>query len=108
MNAKRMQEHKNYKKTKEPNKKKIFVVIIILIGIIFSGVVISKKIDTNTHNQRERVDNNEENIFEKSFEEKEFGDLKMKEIKINVTEGVSTFNAILENSSNKKFKGKDI
>lgn len=109
MNAKRMKEHKNYKKTKETNKKKIFVAIIILIGIIFSGVVISKKVETNTNSKKRDINKNDiENMFEKSFEEKEFGKLKMKDIKIKVTEGVSTFEAIIENKDNKNFKAKDV
>lgn len=106
MNAKRMKEHKT---TKGRNKKKILITIIILTGIIFSGVFVSKKIETNVSNEK-KEDNtyNKENIFEKSFEEKEFGKLKMKDIKIKVTEGVSTFEAIIENKDNKNFKTKDI
>ena len=93
-----MKEHKT---TKGRNKKKILITIIILTGIIFSGVFVSKKIETNVSNEK-KEDNtyNKENIFEKSFEENEFGKLKMKDIKIKVTEGVSTFEAIIENKDN--------
>lgn len=103
MKAKRMKIKE--KPRKSANRKRIFLITIIILVIIAIGVFAYQKIEENYEEEKlqESIENGE-----KVLPDTEMENLKMQDIKITVNDDVSKLNAKLKNISDEEFKAKNI
>lgn len=103
MKAKRMKIKE--KPRKSANRKRIFLITIIILVIIAIGVFTYQKIED--HYEEEKMQESIEN-GEKVLPDSELGSLKMQNIKITVNDDISKLNAKIENMSDEDFTAKNI
>lgn len=97
---------KRFKKSKKKtNKKKIILVMLVVLiivglGFYFSKNIINLKVKKQSETQKE--------ISAKLLEEKQYKDMKIKDISLKIDESASYFKCNMENTTDKKFNQEEV
>lgn len=96
---------KRFKKSKKKtNKKKIVLVILVVLMIVGLGLYFSK----NSINLGKRQNETKKEVSEKLLEEKQYKDMKIKDISLRIDESASYFRCNIENTTDKKFDQEEV
>lgn len=96
---------KRFKKSKKKtNKKKIVWVILVVLMIVGLGFYFSK----NSINLEKRQNETKKEVSEKLLEEKQYKDMKIKDISLRIDESASYFKCNMENTTDKKFDQEEV
>ena len=96
---------KRFKKSKKKtNKKKIVLVILVALMIVGLGLYFSK----NSINLEKRQNETKKEVSEKLLEEKQYKDMKIKDISLRIDESASYFKCNMENTTDKKFDQEEV
>lgn len=96
---------KRFKKSKKKtNKKKIVLVILVVLMIVGLGLYFSK----NSINLGKRQNETKKEVSEKLLEEKQYKDMKIKDISLIIDESASYFKCNMENTTDKKFNQEEV
>ena len=97
---------KRFKKSKKKtNKKKIILVMLVVLIIVGLGFYFSKNI-INLKVKKQRETSKE--ISAKLLEEKQYKEMKVKDISLKVDESASYFRCNIENTTDKKFNQEEV
>lgn len=97
---------KRFKKSKKKtNKKKIILVMLVVLIIVGLGFYFSKNI-INLKVKKQRETSKE--ISAKLLEEKQYKEMKIKDISLKVDESASYFRCNIENTTDKKFNQEEV
>lgn len=97
---------KRFKKSKKKtNKKKIILVMLVVLiivglGFYFSKNIINLKVKKQSETQKE--------ISARLLEEKQYKDMKIKDISLKIDESASYFKCNMENTTDKKFNQEEV
>lgn len=98
---------KRFKKSKKKtNKKKTILVLLVVLIIAGLGFYFSK--NTINLEAKEQRESKKEEVSEKLLEEKQYKDMKIKDITLNIEESASYFKCNMENTTDKKFNQEEV